>query len=597
MTDEFIPREIPRVRVALFGPSNTGKTTFCNMLTQHEISKIEPTESARIIEILRDYKRRTVMGTYETVTKYKLTLVDVPGREEFKEQRTKSLTKIVAWIFFYDATDPTSAENLQRMIREELEKERMLKSAIAMIVVGTKSDLGPDPRAVKIGEEIAKHLSKKTSSLYGYEVPHFLISCLDSEDVNLAFLCIERINFELKLPEDLISKLKRKMEKYLEKPPIEKPVPPKIIEQKIEEEQQITAIETPPEAPTEEIKEGEIPIPPLPKLPEGAEKQLEKLRMEIPPEEPIPEPPVEIPLEETPQVLKEAEIKAEAPKIEKVEAPPHTEEHVEIEITPKESLIGKEIPPPEAPHRLIELCETDFDWALANSLYSRIGPYSKIYVVDVKPDKLVVAYDNRERELGKDEEKLLLGLLDAVSISETITERPKAMLIISEKLHAIIRGRKLLIIQASNSIIREVCSILASLRSSGQETSLAVSSRYAALDISLEITKQKTLIGLARNLQQKIRGVSSCFILISTNRKIEVAYSDQKNLSKKQIGLLEKILTLSKTIDEAIGKHRVVIIYGLYESIMILNGDKGLLILAFTEQSPSSLISVISKVA
>ena len=596
MTDEFIPREIPRVRVALFGPSNTGKTTFCNMLTQHEISKIEPTESARIIEILRDYKRRTVMGTYETVTKYKLTLVDVPGREEFKEQRTKSLTKIVAWIFFYDATDPTSAENLQRMIREELEKERMLKSAIAMIVVGTKSDLGPDPGAVKIGEEIAKHLSKKTSSLYGYEVPHFLISCLDSEDVNLAFLCIERINFELKLPEDLISKLKRKMEKYLEKPPIEKPVPPKIIEQKIEE-QQITAIETPPEAPTEETKEGEIPIPPLPKLPEGAEKQLEKLRMEIPPEEQIPEPPVEIPLEETPQVLKEAEIKAEASKIEKMEAPPHTEEHVEIEITPRESLIGKGVPPPEAPHRLIELCETDFDWALANSLYSRIGPFSKIYVVDVKPDKLLVAYDNRKRELGKDEEKLLLGLLDAVSVSETITERPKAMLIISEKLYAIILGKKLLIIQTSNDIIREICSILASLRSSEQETSLAVPGKHVTLDISLEMTKQKALIGLARNLQQKIRGVSSCFILISTNRKIEVAYSDQKNLSKKQIELLEKILTLSKTINEAIGKHRVIIIYGLYASIMILNGDKGLLILTFTERIPSSLINVISKVA
>ncbi|MCR8471866.1 MAG: GTPase domain-containing protein, partial [Candidatus Korarchaeota archaeon] len=154
--DEFIPRAIPRVRVALYGPSGSGKSKFLNTLIRRNVPEEKTTTEPEIIEITRAYKRRTVMGTLETVTNYKLVLIDVPGREELEKQRTEAVKKAVIWLFFYDSTNPASANELYNMIKSELEKKEILKSAIAMAVVGTKGDINPNPEAVKIGDDIAK---------------------------------------------------------------------------------------------------------------------------------------------------------------------------------------------------------------------------------------------------------------------------------------------------------------------------------------------------------------------------------------------------------------------------------------------------------
>ena len=255
MSDEFIPRAIPRVKVALFGPSNVGKTLFRNMLLRRDPSPPKPSEKSEEEEILREYKRPTEFGMTMSIEKYKLTLVDVPGKPEFREERMKALSKIVGWIFMYDSTDPSSADMLLKMIKEELEPEKKLKSAIAMMVVGTKKDIGPNAEAIKKGEEIAKHLSKHTMMFYGYNVPHILISCKNQNEVSLTFLCLESINFDLKPPESILKKLKE----GVTIPPAQVPI------SKTEKE-----IEIPPKievAKTEIAKEPPIETPEIPQVP------------------------------------------------------------------------------------------------------------------------------------------------------------------------------------------------------------------------------------------------------------------------------------------------------------------------------------------
>lgn len=246
---EFIPRSIPRVKIALYGPSGAGKTLFFNIFLKGDSSDPEPTKEAQVSEILREYRRITSVGITESVEKYKLTLVDVPGADELRESRLKFLQKVVGWLFMYDATDPRSPELLLKMLKEELITERKLKSAIGIMVIGTKSDLGINDMAVRKGEEIVEFLSKNTmASVYGYKIPHIQISVKDREQVRLTYLCLESIVFDLKPSDIILSKLKKVVEKGVK--PLETPARTELREESIKE----SGIEAPAEAISKEIK-------------------------------------------------------------------------------------------------------------------------------------------------------------------------------------------------------------------------------------------------------------------------------------------------------------------------------------------------------
>jgi len=590
MADEFIRREIPRVRVALYGPSNSGKTVFCDMLIQGKVAETQPTTKPRIKEIMRDYKRKTVIGTYETATKYKLMLIDVPGKEELKEERLQSLTKIVAWIFFYDATDVKSAQALLDMIKNELEPNRSLKPAIAMIVLGTKGDLGPNPEAIKLGEEIAKHLSKRTSMLYGYNVPHFLISCMNPEDVNLAFLCVERINFELKLPDDIVARLKKKTEEYLKKSPKigevsetkETPIQPK---------EELPKTEQIPEKSTKQSME-EIPMPPMPELPEGAEEKLKELKasslagelqefpMELPEQAPQPELPE----------LKE-ESTTEEPKVMGPEfgrAPP---ELAEIEVPLKEPLIEREqTPVPKVPP--VELCREDFDWALARSLHNQICGEARIYVVDIdrKSNKILVAYDDKSRKLEENEKMLLARIPNIVSMSDDVASGVYAFLVAGkERSMILMRGRKLVAMQIPTNLARKICPLMARLRRAKQ--SKTITEAEIKFDAEITTTKQMDLLNLAKKLKVGLKNVLACYVILKLNGSVEVAYDGEGDLTDDQKRILRKILALDDLVEKTFGEYRSFLTYG-DRSILMLKGNKGILALIFEGTPPSSLIDL-----
>jgi len=587
MADEFIRREIPRVRVALYGPSNSGKTVFCDMLIQGKVAETQPTTKPRIKEIMRDYKRKTVIGTYETATKYKLMLIDVPGKEELKEERLQSLTKIVAWIFFYDATDVKSAQALLDMIKNELEPNRSLKPAIAMIVLGTKGDLGPNPEAIKLGEEIAKHLSKRTSMLYGYNVPHFLISCMNPEDVNLAFLCVERINFELKLPDDIIARLKKKTEEYLKKSPKiggvsetkETPIQPK---EELPKAEQIS------EKPTKQPAE-EIPMPPMPELPEGAEEKLKELKASSLAGEPQ-EFPMELP-EQTPQPeLKEEstteELKVMGPEFGR--APP---ELAEIEVPIKEPSIEREkIVAPKEP--TVELCREDFDWALARSLYSKMGGETRIYVVDIdrKSNKILVAYDDKSRKLEENEKMLLVRIPNIVSMSDDVTSGVYAFLVAGkERSMILMRGRKLVAMRIPTNLARKIYPLMARLRRAKQ--SKTITEAEIKFDAEITTTNQTDLLNLAKKLKVGLKNVLACYVILKLDGSVEVAYDGEGGLTDDQKRILRKILALDDLVEKTFGEYRSLLAYG-DRSILMLKGNKGVLALIFEGTPPSSLIDL-----
>ncbi|MEM2222255.1 MAG: GTPase domain-containing protein [Candidatus Korarchaeota archaeon] len=560
--DEFIPRAIPRVRVALYGPSGSGKSKFLNTLIRRNVPEEKTTTEPEIIEITRAYKRRTVMGTLETVTNYKLVLIDVPGREELEKQRTEAVKKAVIWLFFYDSTNPASANELYNMIKSELEKKEILKSAIAMAVVGTKGDINPNPEAVKIGDDIAKYLSKVVS-YYGYEIPHFIISCLSSEDVDLTFFCVERLNFELKLPDDIVGQLKKRSEQYIIKTSelavaVSEPI-------KVEKAEVLVGTKE-LEAPEIVEKIEEISLPPLPEIPKEAEKVFGK------PEEEgkIFEAAKEI-VETT--GIPETEVPEKIPSIEELSI---TEEIISVAETKSPQILAS----PE-----------DSSWVMASNIQASIGYDSKVYIVDAKPDKLLVARNIRGDKLDIDEEEMIKKLLGVISVVDEDVGILKAMLVLSKEMCVTIRGEKILIIKINSALAREIYSAL---------TKLGRSEKWARIELgmpskpslSIEQTKNQSLRKLVDNIQQKLKS-DECFVLIVEGEKAEFAYAGVVRDPEKQREFLLKLYSVNRTVSEVFPDYKLLVVVGS-RSIVVFRGSKGILVLISKEAPSSELMDFIS---
>ena len=209
---------LPRIRVALYGPSATGKSLFFNAFLRGEVRDISLSDKPVEQQIKRTYRMRTrVMGDIGKVD-YILRLIDVPGKPEHKDARLRSLRKICGYIFFYDSTNPESVEALREMISEELKAYKKLKSMLAAIVAGTKKDLGPNRDAIWEASNLVDDLSETTMTYYGYRVPHLLISCKNLEEVNMVFQCLESIIFEMRPNPDIILRIghRPKIEEHIE---------------------------------------------------------------------------------------------------------------------------------------------------------------------------------------------------------------------------------------------------------------------------------------------------------------------------------------------------------------------------------------------
>ncbi|MEX0569015.1 MAG: GTPase domain-containing protein, partial [Candidatus Njordarchaeota archaeon] len=199
--------EAYRLNVALFGPSGSGKSLFRRILFTGKYSPTRPNRRAIEKEIPRIYRFEIKITGNLGETKYILHLIDVPGKEDLVEERESVLKKISGYIFFYDSTDVKSVELLEEMIKKEIEEKKKMKSALAVVLVGTKKDKGPDEEAIKKGCYLVDYLSRITVPYFGYRVPHLLISCKNRDEVNMAFNCLESIMFETRPNKDIIEKI------------------------------------------------------------------------------------------------------------------------------------------------------------------------------------------------------------------------------------------------------------------------------------------------------------------------------------------------------------------------------------------------------
>mgnify|MGYP003879849499 CR=1 FL=1 len=199
--------QMRRIRIALVGPSGSGKSHFRRILMGEKILRMRATRKTVEREINRKYKTKTkVLGTLGEID-YILKLIDTPGKEEYREERLKAITKICGFIFFYDSTNKESVEQLEKIIKEELEPAKKFKSMIAAVIIGTKKDEGPTKEAINKANELALYLSKYTIKSYGYKVPHLLITTKNREHVDKTLQCIESIIFETKPKQEIIDEL------------------------------------------------------------------------------------------------------------------------------------------------------------------------------------------------------------------------------------------------------------------------------------------------------------------------------------------------------------------------------------------------------
>lgn len=557
--DEFVPRAIPRVRVVLYGPSNSGKSRFLNALLQKSTSEEKPTKEPVVVEATRAYKRRTAIGTFETVTNYKLTVVDTPGSKELRKQRMDAVKKSVIWILFYDSTSPESANDLYSMVKDELEKEQALKSAIAIIVLGSKGDLGPNPEALKIGEDVAKYLSK-VISYYGYEVPHFVISCLDQEDVNLAFACAERLNFELKLPEEIVIQLKSKSEHYLkrafktaitmEAAETKKPVVP-------------VAIEKPEALDLAEQTEG-IPLPPLPEVPEEAERVFHESAENSEIRELIGGV-TEVPEIKTPEPI---------PKVEEITV---SEEQIPV--------IGE----PEAIPQII-LSPDESSWKMVGAIQTSIKHDSIVYIVNVTGDKLLVARGEKGKNLSADEEVMIRKLLSLIAAIDDDVGTLKAVLIVYEGLCTIIRGEKILILKMPRTLAKEALLALTKIKNHKNVAQLNSKVPPKPNPI-IEWTQQERLNRLMCDLRSKIEGCEP-IVIIFGDKKMEVAYAGSSKKIEEQKEFVLRLLIVDEIVSGAFPNYQLVMMAGS-KNIVMLRGSKGILALTFRGTPPTELLEFL----
>jgi len=268
MSNNFSSKVYP-VYVALFGPSNSGKSTFLSTLSGKEGFSF-PSENVEEYEIERRWYKEE-MGKKILIETYRLIFRAFPGREEFMELRIKHLKKCTVLLLFYDCSSPTSIDQLAEMFDKEILKMNLLYNFATICLIGTKKDLGINDDAIRKAEELRKHISHKIKSIFDYEVPHFLINTLNKDDVSTTVKIAEYILMEQRIPSELVRKLVPpalaeisfvpKAPPEIPKPSIvEIPKPPAISEKPVPSpEPKITAKEptetlAPPKAPETMIK-------------------------------------------------------------------------------------------------------------------------------------------------------------------------------------------------------------------------------------------------------------------------------------------------------------------------------------------------------
>ena len=199
-------RRLPQVKIALFGPSLSGKTAFLRTLLGKSVTDLAPNTDVERVNLTRTFYK-IVEGRKVPLETYNLQIIDLPGRDNFENMRVLNLAKCTGVILFYDSTDPNSAQLLVKMVEEELIGGGFIPNILALVVVGTKKDLNPDREAINIAAHIVAVLRRESEKLWNYSVPHLLINALDRREVEAILYILESLLISLTLPKDLVKRL------------------------------------------------------------------------------------------------------------------------------------------------------------------------------------------------------------------------------------------------------------------------------------------------------------------------------------------------------------------------------------------------------
>ncbi len=204
---EEVSPKVPSVKIVLFGPKNTGKTTFKKILLEGGVpsSDYQPTTRTEIKDVMRQFYKK-MANRYVPTETYKLLMADTPGAPEHREERYKGIQKSVGIILFYDSTNPQSAKELSKMVSEEILKPELYYNLMGIVLVATKKDLGANIEAVKLVQSELSEFSSVIKNLWGYDIPHLVISCMDPNEVGWAFYILEALIMD-KPPHDIIRTL------------------------------------------------------------------------------------------------------------------------------------------------------------------------------------------------------------------------------------------------------------------------------------------------------------------------------------------------------------------------------------------------------
>lgn len=581
MSSDFVPRAIPRVKIAIFGPSNVGKTLFRNVLLKKDTTDPKPTEKSQTVEVLREYKRPTEFGIGLSVERYKLTLIDVPGKPDMKDERMSALSKVVGWIFMYDSTDPNSPDMLLKMIKEELEFAKKFKSAIAIVVVGAKKDLGPNSDAVKKGEEVAKHLSKHTVRFYGYNVPHVLISCKNPNEVSLTFLCLESINFDLKPPESILEKIKKgiappRVAVSVTKKEVE--VPPKVEIVKPE-------ISKTPEAVTEKpVLETEIPKVPEP--PPSREEPiaeplagLESIGKSI---EEIPE--IPSPTEVLKEISQKPPVKVEQPLARPEEKIPEKREIV-APVVPK----PKKVPVEKHVSIRFEIEKDERVLGIVNRIKS-FSSVSQLFVLRYVDNIYKVVHHGES--LSNTQKQFLEKILSCCKIIEEVCPFHALLFIGSEKSLGIIRGRDIILVEWDNIPPRDILVLMSTI--SPRNLMKITSPRPSLRDLNITLSQHERHWIYMRRLKRLSEKIINCYLAIPENGSYTISHDGDEYISNEQKEVVKKILSAIENID-AVFNHKIGIIYG--QETIIWIKKKGTIIIKSETPPPIELFNIIGAIS
>lgn len=220
-------KQLPQVKIALIGPSNSGKTAFLYTLGGRDVAEIKSTKEAVPVGFTRTFYRVSG-GKKIPLETYRLIIIDLPGASGYENIRAMNLSKCTGVILFYDSTDPRSPRLLREIVRDEIIDGGFLSNILGIVLVGTKKDLGINLDAIKIAKEIEEELGREVTKMWNYKLPHLLINSLNKNEVEAVLSILESLLMSLSLQENLVKTLS--VETVLGKPTPEKV--PKQVEKK-----------------------------------------------------------------------------------------------------------------------------------------------------------------------------------------------------------------------------------------------------------------------------------------------------------------------------------------------------------------------------